>query len=608
MCGIAGIVAPNAERHRDSLQRMTDSLAHRGPDGEGSYFFRDCALGHRRLSVVDLGTGRQPMLSAVSPTAITFNGEIYGYLEIRKELSDYPFKTSSDTEVILALYRHYGVDLLRRLPGMFAFALWDDERRELFCARDRFGEKPFFYAFGSGGEFVFASEIKALVASGLVRPQLDRNSLAHYLKKAYIPPHRTIYKNVYVLPPAASLLLKDGVLTVQSYWEMPAPVASISMADAVERFRELMGAAVSKQLIADVEVGAFLSGGLDSSTVVALAAERSTRLKTISYGFGELRSELSYAAEIATRYETSHYEIRDSDFPLADIVRLMARVYDEPFADSSNIPTFLICRHAAKDLQLKVVLTGDGADELLAGYDFWYRRLYRAGRAQSEKSWKLYLAALAVNNLVKTGCPVPGFLRSLSDGFYLNSHGSIAAIHDAQNKYFDEFELAALGFPFIRTAELPAVFGGVDDALRMDLADYMPGDILVKTDRASMANSLELRSPFLDVELASFLIGLPVSLKIDADEDKVILRRAFEGRWTDSIRRRGKQGFGAPVGAWLQRSDMRGLVHDFLLLPGNKIHQYFDSRQIVRIAGAHNYKTWIMLVLSMWMENNELSG
>lgn len=602
MCGIVGIAAPHAVRYRDALQRMTDSLGHRGPDEQGLYFFANCAFGHRRLSIVDLRTGQQPMLSADGLQGITFNGEIYGFTEIRRRLlSEVCFRTTSDTEVILALYRRYGTELLDRLPGMFAFALWDEETQSLFCARDRFGEKPLYYAVGNHGEFIFASEIKAIVASGLISPQLDKASLAHYLKKLYVPAERTIYRNIHSLPPAHCLVYDGEDISPRRYWKLPAPVQSIGIDDAAEQLKELLSAAVDRQMVADVEVGAFLSGGLDSSTVVALAAERHPRLKTISFGFGESASELPYARDIAERYATEHTEILAGDYPLEELLCSMSTVYDEPFADSSCIPTYIICAHAAKSL--KVVLTGDGADELLGGYDYWYKPLYWAERARNERISKINVARAVAFIGDRLNVIPSGTASSLRDGYHLSLHGEVSRLHAMQNCFFSSAEMAAFGLPDC-IVKNPELYGGVDDALRMDLVDYLPGDILVKTDRASMANGLELRLPFLDVEVATFLASLPAALKIDAETDKLLLRKAFAQRWSHAVRRRAKQGFGAPVEVWLQRQEMSGLVKQSLCTPGSRLFDLFDGRYLQGIAGENSYRTWIMLVLSLWLERH----
>ena len=603
MCGIAGIAAPRADRFREHLRRMTENLAHRGPDGAGSHCFADCVLGHRRLSIVDLETGGQPMLSRDAGVGITFNGQIYGYADIRKALPEYPFRTASDTEVILALHQYRGTGLLSRLPGVFSFAIWDQCRQELFCARDRFGEKPFYYAVTRGGEFVFASEIKAIVSSELVRPEIDKYSLAHYLKHLYVPADRTIYQNIHTLPPAHYLIWRDGTLTVSRYWELPAPDHQIGLDDAVEKFKELMGRAMDRQLVADVEVGAFLSGGLDSSTIVALASERKAPLKTFAFGFGSGVNELPYAREIAQRYGTDHVELEAGDFDLATLLQDMVFCYDEPFADSSNIPTFLLCRHAAQSL--KVVLSGDGADELLAGYDFWYRPLYWADRGGSQNRWKMRLFSAAAASFARVGRSAPLAMAELSAGYRLSRYGATAALHGRQNVFFTDQELSRYGL-FSPPAATPELYGGVDDALRMDLSDYLPGDILVNTDRAAMANGLELRSPFLDVELASFLISLPAALKIDATCEKKILRQAYADKWTPGIRRRAKQGFGAPVSAWLQQDALKEMVPEYLVKPRGKLAGYVDRQDLARIAGNPDYRTWIMLVLGIWMEHHDI--
>ena len=348
MCGIAGIIKSGAERYKRNVQRMVDSLKHRGPDGSGTYFYGNCGLGHTRLSVIDLKYGNQPMLSHNQKTAITFNGEIYGFRQIKDKLLDYPFGTKSDTEVILALYREYGEGLLHYLPGMFAFAIWDDLQQKLFCARDRFGEKPFYYSFGSDGEFIFASEIKALLATGLIEPIIDVDSIIHYLQRLYVNPYKTIYQNVHILPPAHTLSYQNKQLQIQPYWELPKTNSSIGISDATDRFRDLFDQAVKRQLVADVPVAMFVSGGLDSSTVLAVASKHQNKLRTFSFGFEGSISELPYAREVTNYYKTEHVELRDEHNDIGELLVKMQDVYDEPFADSSNIPTYLMCKLASQ--------------------------------------------------------------------------------------------------------------------------------------------------------------------------------------------------------------------------------------------------------------------
>lgn len=603
MCGVAGIVAQNSERYRENLQAMLGSMRHRGPDGSGMFFYPNCALGHVRLSIVDLEGGHQPMQDQQSQTSVTFNGEIYGYESLKKQI-DFPYRTNSDTELLLALYARYGVAMLDSLPGMFAFALWDNGRQRLFAARDRFGEKPFYYALGPEGEFVFASEIKAVLASGLVEPEMDLSALGHYLKKLYVPSDRAIYANIKCLAPAHCLTWERGALHVSRYWSLPARAhASISVASASEEFAFLLEEAVNKQLVADVQVGAFLSGGLDSSTVVALAAKRQPGLRTLSFGFDTGCDELPFAREISEKYRTQHKEFREANLPLAELMLKMASVYDEPFADSSNIPMYVLCEQAAREL--KVVLTGDGGDELFAGYDFWYRPLLKidAGRC----SWKEHFYYSLARIAAKARLPIWRSLFRAGECAPLAKYKSVAEAHISQNVYFQSNELEQMGIVAAR-APMPEVFyGGLEDALRMDIVDYMPGDILTKTDRASMANGLELRSPFLDVEFASFVISLPHTLKINSAEDKIILRRAFSEAWSPSVRNRSKQGFGAPVSAWMNRPDMKLLLADYLTDRTKKIFNLFDARTVEKVTSESSYRTWIFLVLSVWLEQNPIS-
>jgi asparagine synthase (glutamine-hydrolysing) len=606
MCGIAGIVAADVKNYRDNLQQMIDSLRHRGPDEIGTFFFNNCALGHTRLSIVDLKSGQQPMISNTSPVGITFNGEIYGYKNIRSIIKDYPFSTSSDTEIILALHHNYGKDLLPHLPGMFAFAIWSDSTEELFCARDRFGEKPFFYAFGRKGEFLFASEIKALIASGLINPVISVNSVIYYLQHLYVHPYKTIYENIYVLPPAHKLIYKRKSVYVERYWQLPASRNDIELPEALETFKQLFEAAIEKQLVADVPVGAFLSGGLDSTTVVSASKRHISKLKTFSFGFEGDLSELPYAKEVSQLFKTDHTELIDEHEDISQLLIKMQDIYDEPFADSSNIPTFLLCKLARR--YGKVILTGDGGDELLAGYNYWYKPLLLMELEPKAPIWKETLIKLLINITKSLDLTYYEKCRQKSIGIdYRRRYGSIIQAHNAQSLYFSNIELPHLGLynkEFKCSDSLWSPSGTVDDALRMDLENYMAGDILVKIDRASMANGLELRAPFLDINFASFCVSLPSRLKITTEKDKLILRKAYSHEWPTSIRNRGKQGFGAPVSQWLKRDSVQALKKQFLDDPEKNIFQLISFKNSRHFIEKDDYQTWILLVLSLWMEKH----
>ncbi len=607
MCGIAGIVAPDSERYRAALERMVAAVRHRGPDGAGVHVFANCGLGHARLSIVDLTTGHQPMVASneSGEVGITFNGEIYGYRELRRKLSDYPFKTTSDTEVILALYRKHSNDLPSHLPGMFAFAVWDEREQALFAARDRFGEKPFYYAWGARGEFLFASEIKVLLASGLFKPKLDRGALVHYLRHLYVHPHQTIYRNVFTLPPAHCLSLKSGRLAVERYWQLPVSSEPLSDQDAIDEFKRLFEQAVERQLVADVPVGAFLSGGLDSSSVVAAASRAYPGLKTFSFGFRDSLNELPFAREIAQLYGTEHIELEDQQIDIADLLREMAQVYDEPFADSSNIPTYLISQAARR--YGKVVLTGDGGDELLGGYNSWYRPLWHIENGNSGLGRRAALLRSASRLLARVRVTTPGGWWHVIRGAELQAkYSSISRAHLAQNVFFDNEDLYHLGLngavAEAIVGEPESSTGTLDDALRMDLRNYLPGDILFKIDRASMAHGLELRAPFLDVDFASFCISLPSRLKVTSREDKWILRQCYSRSWTESVRRRAKCGFGAPVGQWLKRDGVASLKRKILDARRHPLFSLISFTASRPFAAHDDYQTWILLTLGLWLE------
>jgi asparagine synthase (glutamine-hydrolysing) len=606
MCGIAGIVARNARRQSPALQAMLAAIEHRGPDGSGTAYFDGCALGHRRLAIVDLESGKQPMASADGLLAVTFNGEIYGYQDLRRRLSDYPFQTSSDTEVILALYERHGTALAEHLPGMFAFALWDEKRRRLFCARDRFGEKPFYYALTAEGDLIFASELKGLLASGMIEPRLSAESLAHYLRHLYVHPHRTIYANVRVLPPGHSLTFENGRVSTHPYWSFPDPGQPLSLDEAGEQFRSLLVRAVQRQLIADVPVGAFLSGGLDSTSVVCAARQIGRDIATYSFDFGGRNSEMEYARAAATHYGTRHVELSAPLPRIADICLRMAQVYDEPLGDSSNIPTYLISQEARR--HVKVVLTGDGADELLGGYD-WYKPLAWMNTGRSFAGLRHLLARVASRAALAAGHRGYNRLERKSLGLgYARRYPSVLAAHLEQMQLMAAADARLLGLPDPDTVEgLGGTAGaGVDAAMRQDLADYMPGDILVKIDRASMAHGLELRAPFLDVDLASFCISLPANLKVTGTADKIVLRRAMERDWPAAIRNRSKQGFGAPMAEWLAHPDMRELSRESLESSHSRLFDVLDRAGVRQLlAKGAPIQRWALLALALWLQNRQ---
>ncbi|WP_312389426.1 asparagine synthase (glutamine-hydrolyzing) [Chryseobacterium sp.] len=595
MCGIAGIITKNARNYQSEIQKMTDAMEYRGPDAADHEFFENAALGHRRLSIIDLSeNGKQPMFSSTKKECIVLNGEIYGYQDIKNQYSGYPFRGGSDTEVILAMYQKKQKDLIHDLPGMFAFALWDEEKQELFCARDRFGEKPFYYAIGKNGEFIFASEIKAILASGLINVQVNHEALAHYLQYGYVSTYQSIYNNIHTLPPAHSLVLKDRKVSVSRYYSLPIKDKSINLSDAKEEFIYLLKNAVKKQLIADVEVGSFLSGGLDSSSIVALVSEFSPQQTTISFGYDHEDSELKFAKEIAQKYSTDHIEIHEKKKDLATSLLQVTPFLDEPFADRSFIPHYEICKAARKNLT--VVLSGDVGDELFGGYNF-YRTENQLRKHFSYKNIVAQFGLKLYQNIKQTS--------------YISqknmAHPNILDFHqNSVRNTFSKEERSLLGFneSFQQPYSFTPDSDSLNDIMRVDLEKYVPGNMMVKSDRMAMANSLEVRTPFLDLDFAEFCIQLPEQLKLDNENDKIILRESMNSYWTESIRNRKKQGFGMSVESWFEEENLINLSNDLLKNSNHKVFDFIDFTATQKFLNK-DQKHWNLLQLALWAHNNQ---
>lgn len=608
MCGIAGIVKPNleAEKYTSLVRGMVQKIAHRGPDAQTSYTGNDFSFGHARLSIVDLVDGKQPMKEADSQNVIVFNGEIYGYKNIKANYKGYNFVTQSDTELLLAMYQRNGEKMLDELPGMFAFCIWDEKNKRLFAARDRFGEKPFYYAIGKNGEFVFASEMKAILSTGLVEPVLDTNSVDFYLRRLYVHPYKTIFKNIFTLPAAHALIFENGQIKTWRYWNLPELNHQISFEEAKGEFVQLLDKAVQNQLVADVPVAAFLSGGLDSSTIVAIASKYKSNFTTFSFGFEGDKSELKYAEQIAKKYKTNHVILEEKEFDIAELLVKMHSIYDEPFADSSNIPTYLISKLASK--HVKVVLTGDACDELMAGYNFWYRRIYEFEKAKDSSKANFYFAMLMRSMSYRLKLKSQMRYQNQVAGFAdAEKFSSASDIHQQQRNFFSAAQTSSLFIKPNGEANSESKLNTLNEILRDDVGNYMPGDILVKTDRASMANSLELRAPFLDKDFASFCISLPTNFKINHNTEKLLLREACGELWTHEIRQRKKQGFAASVNEWLKIPPIVELKEKYLKNKSNKIFSVLKYDAVSPFYQRDDMQTWALLNLSMWMENYEFT-
>ena len=610
MCGIAGIVG-HLGNGPQIVEAMLQTLRHRGPDGKGiAQLANHAVLGHVRLAIVDLQGGCQPMWNVNHSQVITFNGEIYGYKELRSKL-DYPFQTHSDTEVLLAMYEKYGTGMAKKIPGMFSFAIWDEKLKRLYCARDRFGEKPFYYAQLPNGQFLFASEIKAILATGLVPASICHNSLRYFLQKGHIHPSQTIFENIKTLPPAHELVFQNGEIKVNHYWDFPHISDSISFEDALQEMKRLLQQAVSRQLVADVPVAAFLSSGLDSSTIVALAAEQNQSLHAYSFGFNDEFSETGIARQTANELGIPFVELNITESDSLDTLLQAIRVHDEPFADSSALPTFLICREAAKFT--KVALTGDGGDELLGGYEHIYRPLLDLNLGKSRLGNRDFLFFLA-KILWKTNCrSMAGRLFDSAENINkLKGTHTYRQAASSLRDIFSENELNSLlgHLGTANTESFPEwqIQNRIEDGINHDIETYMAGQILVKTDRASMANGLELRAPFLDRDFAEFAMALPMRMKINKKESKILFRRAFENLWNREVRSNFKRGFGSPISEWFKTPNFQVLINEYLKKRSSDLFSLLDfqgTQNLLANGRVAPQKIYSLLVLSLWIENQK---
>ena len=619
MCGIAGFVessAATAPIGRDAASalahRMCDVIRHRGPDDEGVWVDDGVALGMRRLSIIDLSTGHQPIHNEDRTVWIVFNGEIYNYRELRRELeaAGHRFYTSTDTETIVHAYEQWGKAAIPRLRGMFGLAIWNTRTRELLVARDRIGIKPMHYAI-AGGRLYFGSELKSLLQAPDLPRDLDPDALDHYLSFLYTPRDGSIFKQVRKLPPGHLLTWRDGRLLVEQYWEMPAhETFTGSEAEAVSQLRDVLTDAVRSHLVSDVPLGAFLSGGIDSSLVVGLmSAVSGARVKTFSIGFDEPEfDELEPARRVAEHFGTEHHEFVVKPDGVGILDALVSH-FDEPFADSSAIPTWYVSEMARR--HVTVVLSGDGGDELFGGYDRYvpHPRVVAFDRYSPRALRRV--AAIAAARLPH-GVRGKNFLRHVGrdeQGRYLDAIRFFGADEkpallaaDLQRAIAAPDPETRLARHFERFAHLP----WPSQMMRFDAETYLPEDVLTKVDRMSMAHSIESRVPLLDNEVIAFASSLPASLKIKGGRRKHVLKEVAATLLPAEILNRRKQGFGVPLGTWF-RGNLRELFADTLLSPESLQRGYFQPafvRQIVdeHVTGKrdHTLRLWQLVVFEKW--------
>jgi asparagine synthase (glutamine-hydrolysing) len=620
VCGIAGIVrSDGAPVDRELVARMNEAIRHRGPDEDGFYFSDGVGLAMRRLAIIDLKSGQQPIPNSDRTAWIVFNGEIYNYRELREQLEKlgHQFHTDSDTEAIVHAYDQYGTDCPKYLRGMFAFAIWDERAKSLFLARDRVGKKPLLYA-QLDGELVFGSEFTALLEHPRISRDVDFEAIHHYLSFICVPAPLTAYRAIRKLEPGRWLLWRGGEIKTERYWQLDfSKKVSIGEEEAGERVVELLREAVRVRLMSEVPLGAFLSGGIDSSAVVALMAQESSeKIKTFSIGFDEQDfSELHHARRVAEHVGADHHEFIVRPDAM-EILPTLVEHYGEPFADSSAIPSYYVSKETRAFVT--VALNGDGGDECFAGYERY------AAMSIAQKYAKLpgALRNGVISNFVSA---LPGFdarqnpLRKARRFVAAASLPPVerylrwvSAFDDAakQNLYSDDFRHETAMF---RTASILEPWfakangsGIVDAALLTDTMTYLPNDLLVKMDIASMTVSLEARSPFLDHHLMEFAASLPEKLKLRRLTTKYLLKRVLKKLVPAENLNRSKMGFGVPIGHWF-RGAMQPFLRETLLsekalarglFQPEKVRQLIDSH--VSVKADHSHRLWTLLMLELW--------
>ncbi len=627
MCGITGTFDTRGERalSHPVLQRMNESQAHRGPDEGSLHVEPGVGLGHRRLSIIDVATGQQPLFNEDGSVAIVFNGEIYNFQEVIPELQalGHVFRTRSDTEVIVHAWEAWGDACVQRLRGMFAFALWDRNRQTFFLARDRLGVKPMYYAVLDDGLLLFGSELKSLLAHGGLKRDIDPLAVEEYFALGYVAEPRTIFKQAKKLPPGHMLSIRRGqpVPEPQPYWDVRFTLDNpISAEDACDELRARLTESVRLRLISEVPLGAFLSGGVDSSAVVATMAGLSdTPVHTCSIAFDDPAfDEAAFAQTVADRYKTDHYveTVKSDDF---DLIDTLARLYDEPYADSSAIPTYRVCQLARK--RVTVALSGDGGDESFGGYRRYRMHLMEErmrsampaglrqplfgllGRVYPKADWapRLFRAKTTFEGMARTS--VEAYFHSVS----------ILRRPMREQLFSDAFKRTLAGYDAQQVFDRHAAQAGTDDPLALiqylDLKTYLVGDINTKVDRASMAHSLEVREPLMDHELVEWLGTLPSSLKVRGQEGKYLLKKAMEPKLPADILYRPKMGFSVPLARWF-RGPLKQRVRDAVLGPRLADTGWFNRDYLQHLVDAHQAGTrdysaplWTLLMFEAFLRN-----
>lgn len=619
MCGIAGFTRFKRDLGNEPLLRaMGEAIVHRGPDAHGTFLDDSVGLCHRRLSIIDLSeSGNQPMRSSCGRYYIVFNGEIYNFLSLREQAKKegYRFRSKSDTEVILYLYQRYGEKFVDYLNGMFAIALWDTQSEKLVLVRDRLGKKPLYY-HRQGDELIFASEIKAILqVPGLtIKPRDD--AIYDFFNYQYVPDPKTIYQDIFKLPAGHMIVASASGIDIKQYWDVSFETKEATESTAIEELQSLLSDSVRSRMISDVPLGAFLSGGIDSSVVVALMAQNTAEpVTTCSIGFDSKRfDEVEFAKIVADKYETAHHEytVRDT---VAENLLDIARYFDEPFADPSFVPTYFVSGLARKNVT--VALAGDGGDECFAGYSKYRldnientirQRIPSALRRRVIPALRRPIAGVGAGplkraaSLLETLSREPDFGFYLSNSFFRQDLWEQLALPEFRQRLSDyhPFEVTREHYHAADSDE------HLNRILYTDLKTYLAGDILVKVDRMSMAHSLETRAPLLDYRIVEFAAALDPALKLHGAEKKYILKKAYENELPHDILYRKKMGFSVPLANWL-REEIRDIFESHVLRPSSGLSNYFDMTQVQLLWQRHlsgevdnSQELWSMLVFEMW--------
>lgn len=625
MCGLTAIFDPKGRLDIDEvlLNRMTDRLAHRGPDGRGTFIDTGIGLGHRRLSIIDVEGGIQPMFAEQGQVALVFNGEIYNFQSVAETLKEQGvvFDTRSDTEVILKSWLTWGRDCVKHLEGMFTIVIWDARDETFFMARDRLGKKPLYHSVLSDGSLIVGSELKALMCHPLLDMEIDTEAVEDFFAYGYIPDPKSIFKRVKKLPAATTLYWQRGnPCEIKPYWEIPLQEVGCEFEFAKETLIKRLDQSISGRLISDVPLGAFLSGGVDSSAVVAAMSKQSTEpVKTFSIGFGDaVFDESRFAEKVANQYQTDHHltSVDPDDFSLLDE---LGEMFDEPFGDSSALPTYRVCEAARK--HVTVCLSGDGGDEIFGGY-----RRHRFHLVQETFKRKIPASIRKpVFGMLAKIYPkadwAPRFLRAKAtfqelaiseEEAYFNSVSAMSE-GDRSRLFSPAFREELGGYAAINVVQEHFADAKSTDPLRraqyVDLKTWLPGDILVKVDRTSMAISLEVRAPFLDYKMAEFGLSLPSVHKISGGEGKHVLKQAMLPSLSREILYRQKQGFSVPLAKWF-RGPLKAKVHEALL--GDRLRQtgFFDADVLAKMASEHSSgirdharAIWLLLVFDVFLKS-----